>query len=65
MTAGASPRQPTLDALAGVNDATWYVLINSVQGINRVLADTAIDNPLPNMELDAAITAELTRMTGR
>ena len=60
-----SPRQPTLDALKQVNDATWYVLINSVQGINRVLADTAIDNPVPNDILDAAITAELTRMTGR
>lgn len=56
-------RRDVLQALADVNDRTWCCLLRALQGMNMVLADVAFEDPSPNMRLDAAIDAELARLT--
>jgi len=59
----SAERAATLRALDDVNDATWLCLLRAMQGVNLVLAETVIDDPSPNMRLDALIDAELARLT--
>jgi hypothetical protein len=54
-------RKAALDALNGVQDAVWYCILSSAKAINRVMADTVMDDPTPNGVLDDAIVAELAR----
>jgi hypothetical protein len=54
-------RKAALDALDGVQDATWFCILTSAKAINRVMADTVMDDPTPNGLLDKAIVAELSR----
>jgi len=54
-------RQVALDALSGVQDAVWYCILSAAKAINRVMANTVMDDPTPNAVLDQAIVAELAR----
>jgi len=54
-------RKAALDALDGVQDATWFCILSAAKAINRVMANTVMDDPTPNGVLDHAIVAELAR----
>lgn len=54
-------RKAALDAFNGVQDAVWYCILSSAKAINRVMANTVMDDPTPNVVLDQAITSELAR----
>lgn len=55
-------RQPTLDALENVNDEVYFALLSAMKGMNLVLANMVEDDPTASMVLDAAITADMTRL---
>ena len=54
-------RKAALAALDGVQDATWFCILSAAQAINKVMANTVMDDPTPNGVLDQAIVAELAR----
>jgi len=54
-------RQAALDALDGVQDATWFCILSAAKAINLVMANSVMDDPTPNGVLDKAIVAELAR----
>jgi len=54
-------RKTALEALDRVQDAVWYCILSSAQAINRVMANTVVEDPAPNGALDQAIVAELAR----
>lgn len=61
INANHSERKAALEALGGVQDAVWYCILSSAKAINRVMAETVMDDPTPNGVLDQAIVAELSR----
>lgn len=56
-------RRPTLQALADVPDGVWFALLHAMRGINLVLGQVVEDDPTANNRLDAAIVAELLRLS--
>lgn len=56
-------RRETLQALADVNGGVWFCFLHALRGINLVLAETVVEDPAPNQRLDAAIVAELKRLS--
>jgi len=55
-------RRDVLQALADVPGDVWFCLLHAMRGVNLVLADSVMDDPNPNLQLEAAIAAELARV---
>ena len=48
-------RKAVYEALDALPDAVFAALLLATQGVNKVLALTCIDNPVPNATYDEAI----------
>jgi len=58
----ASPRQQVYDALDGLGDPFYLVLLSVVRPVNRFVGNAVADDPTSMQALEDAIKAEYARL---